>query len=109
MKDEKLRKANIFYNDNFVGVLEEIPSGYKFAYDEKYLLHKEAVAISITLPLRKEKYESDQLFSFFKGLLSEGWYKDLVCKTLKYDSEDEFGLLLATGKNTIGAVTVEGA
>jgi serine/threonine-protein kinase HipA len=48
------------------------------------------------LPLRHEPYESPAFFPFFEGMLPEGWYLDIVSKTLKVDPEDRFGLLLAT-------------
>jgi len=59
------------------------------------------------LPPREEPYSADELFPFFKGLLPEGWYLNIVCATQKVNSKDFFGLLLASaGGDTIGAVTV---
>ena len=48
-----------------------------------------------------------ELFPFFKGLLPEGWYLNIVSVTQKVDSKDSFGVLIGTaGTDTIGAVTV---
>ncbi|MFA5260001.1 MAG: HipA N-terminal domain-containing protein [Candidatus Omnitrophota bacterium] len=98
------RKADVFYHDHLAGILEETDAGYKFTYDPGYL--KTGKAISLSLPLQAEPFESSILFPFFAGLNSEGWYRDIVCATRKIDRTDEFGILLVTGESTIGAVTV---
>jgi len=104
MAGNNKRKADIFYNDRLVGVLEETDAGFRFTYDHAYL--KSGKAVSLSLPLREEPFESAILFPFFAGLNSEGWYRDIVCATKKIDHTDEFGILLVTGESTIGAVTV---
>lgn len=104
MSEKTLRQAKVFYQDQFAGTLTETEHGYSFVYDTEYL--KEGKAISITLPLQVESFESEKLFLFFQGLLPEGWYLDIVRETAKIDRKDLFGLLLATGQDTIGAVTV---
>lgn len=86
------------------GHLFEFENGFRFVYDKDYL--KTGQPVSVSLPLREAPYESRELFSFFQGLLPEGWYLDIVSKTTKVDSDDSFGLLLATTSDTIGAVTV---
>ena len=106
MARDNKRKADIFYHGRLAGVLEETGAGYKFTYDPGYL--KNGKAVSLSLPLRREPFESSVLFPFFAGLNSEGWYRDIVCATKKIDRADEFGILLLTGENTIGAVTVRG-
>ncbi|MBF0489850.1 MAG: HipA N-terminal domain-containing protein [Candidatus Omnitrophica bacterium] len=98
------RKADVFYHDRLVGILEETDEGYRFAYATDYL--KTGKPVSLSLPLRKEPFESTTLFPFFAGMNSEGWYRDIVCATRKIDPTDEFGILLVTGENTIGAVSV---
>lgn len=105
MARDKKRKADVFYHDRLAGILEETDDGYRFAYDSDYL--KTGKPISLSLPLRAEPFESATLFSFFAGLNSEGWYRDIVCATKKIDPTDEFGILLVTGESTIGAVTVK--
>ncbi|MBF0253981.1 MAG: HipA N-terminal domain-containing protein [Candidatus Omnitrophica bacterium] len=97
------RRAKVFFGDRLAGVLEETDQGYRFAYDPDYVLR--GPAISLSLPLRKEPYESSVLFPFFGGLNAEGWYRDIVCATKKIDPADEFGILLVSG-DTAGSVTV---
>lgn len=101
----KFRKGQVFYNNDLAGYISEAKDGYIFEYSKEFL--RKNTPISISLPLREESYGSKELFSFFKGLLPEGWYLDIVTATQKVDREDLFGLLLCTTNvDTIGAVTV---
>ncbi len=107
MNDKTFRKAKVNYDNHLAGYLWETEAGFRFAYDEGYI--QSGQPISVSLPLRKEPYDSKELFSFFQGLLPEGWYLNIVSATAKIDANDSFGLLLATTADTIGAVTVDKA
>lgn len=102
--NESKRKANIYFKEQLAGVLEETENGYRFKYDRDFINKK--TSISVSLPVREEPFEDRVLFPFFEGLLPEGWYLEIVSKSLKIDKNDKFGLLLATCKDTIGAVKV---
>ena len=104
MSEEPRRRATVKYQDRVAGSLSETATGYQFQYDPVYL--RTGQPISISLPLREEAYESNELFGFFRGLLPEGWYLSIVSATAKIDAQDAFGILLATTSDTIGAVTV---
>ena len=102
---DTLRKAQVFYKNELAGYITETQNGYTFQYAHEFL--KKDIPISMSLPPREEPYHSKELFPFFKGLLPEGWYLNIVSVTQKVDSKDSFGLLLAsTSGDTIGAVTV---
>ncbi|MEK6647599.1 MAG: HipA N-terminal domain-containing protein [Candidatus Firestonebacteria bacterium] len=105
MKNKYLRKAIVRFKDEIAGILEEIETGFKFTYDKNFM--RKNIAISSSLPIQEKPYESNHLFSFFLGLLPEGWYLKIVCKTLKIDENDFFGILVATCKDTIGAISIE--
>ena len=98
------RTGIVFYHDQAAGVIEEAHEGYRFTYDPEYLNHGQAIAH--TLPLQEEPFMSTVLFPFFQGLLPEGWYREITCRTLKIDEHDEMGLLLATCSDCIGAVSI---
>ncbi|MDD3375250.1 MAG: HipA N-terminal domain-containing protein [Candidatus Omnitrophica bacterium] len=101
-----MRKAEVFYNDELAGYLSEATSGYIFQYDFEFL--KKNIPIAVSLPPRAEPYQSKELFPFFKGLLPEGWYLDIVSATQKIDSKDYFGLLIGTASaDTAGSVTIQ--
>jgi len=100
--------AKVYHNNFLVGDLSKSGGVYIFQYDEKYLLDESLPSISLTLPKRKEAFISEYLFPFFFGLLAEGDNKELQCRTLKIDENDNFTRLLKTaGKDTIGGVIVK--
>ncbi len=105
MNGKILKTAEVFYGKKRAGFLYQTEKGYVFVYDRDFL--KENIPISVSLPPRKEPYESKELFPFFSGLLPEGWYLDLVVAKQKMERNDQFGILVSTaGMDTIGAVTV---
>ncbi len=103
---EAYRKAFVYVREEFAGTLRETDYGYSFAYDEEYLRSDGATAVSLTLPLQSEEYRSKTLFSFFDGLIPEGWLLDIVIKNWKLSYKDRFGLLLAACKDPIGCVSI---
>ena len=103
-----MRKLAVYYNDIEAGILtEEHPEvGYTFQYEEEYL-NSEMPPISATLPKRKTAYNSEHLFPFFSNMLPEGANRRVICRTLRIDETDFFGLLEAMAdKDFIGAVNV---
>ena len=102
-----MRKADIYVFGRLAGELTENDDGkFSFLYDEPYLNDPSAVAVSCTMPLRREAYVSDALFPFFDGLIPEGWLLDIAEKNWKIDGRDRMGLLLACCSSAIGAVSV---
>ena len=102
------RSARVLYNGQLAGILGKSGSQYQFRYDEEYLRNPKRRPVSITLPLRKETYESETLFPVFINMLSEGANKRMQCRLLKIDENDFFSLLLATAKDdSIGPITIE--
>lgn len=100
------RTAYIYLRDIYAGILKETDDGYCFIYDEDYLNRTDASPVSLTLPLSKDEYHSKTLFSFFDGLIPEGWLLDVVKRNWKLDSRDRFGILLVACKDSIGNVAV---
>jgi serine/threonine-protein kinase HipA len=90
-----------------VGTIEEIGAETRFTYAADWLGRRDAVPISVTLPLREEPYISKGLHPFFENLLPEGWLLEITSKRLKISKDDPFGLLLATCADCIGAVEIE--
>ena len=100
------RKGKVYYQDQFAGIIEENTEGYIFTYDEAYLSSVDPSPISLTLPLREKSYVSRTMFSFFDGLIPEGWLLDIVERNWKIDPRDRMGLLLTCCRDCIGAVSV---
>ncbi len=103
---EAFRKAYVYVRNEFAGILSETDEGYSFAYDEEYIKKEEASAVSLTLPLSQKEYVSKTLFSFFDGLIPEGWLLEVVSRNWKIETKDRFGLLLVACKDVIGNVSI---
>ena len=53
-----MKSAKIYMYDRYAGRLTEDENGFQFVYDSEYLAAEGAEPISLTMPLRKEPYES---------------------------------------------------
>lgn len=102
-------KGAVFQNGELAGYLERTQDGNcVFSYHSDYFADLSKPSISLTLPKTKQVYTSPHLFAFFQGLLAEGVNKDIQCRTLKIDEQDDFTRLLRTaGDDTIGAITIQ--
>ncbi len=101
-----MRAARVMVQKQYAGLLEENENGYQFQYDSEYLRGDHPLAISLTLPVREDAYESNVLFPFFDGLIPEGWLLDAVIHNWKLDRNDRFGLLLSSCRDCIGDVQI---
>lgn len=103
-----MRQAKIFYNGVFCGVLTETNDGdYTFLYNESYIKEYPNQFITFTMPVSNRLYKENRLFSFFEGLIPEGWLLEIASKNWKINRNDRMGLLLACCHNCIGAVSVK--
>lgn len=100
------RTAYVYVCGIFAGTLSETDDGYSFSYDSEYLHGEKPMAVSLTLPLSEETYKSATLFSFFDGLIPEGWLLRVVTRNWKLDIQDRFGLLLVACRDSIGNVSI---
>lgn len=103
-----MRQVYVYYNDEKTGVLTEHNpgNGYTFKYIREYL-QSDLPPISATLPKREEAYESDSLFPFFSNMIPEGANRGVICRRLRIDEKDYFGILSAmANKDFIGAVNI---
>ena len=102
-----MKQANIYYKNELAGVLTEGDEGYEFYYLPEDLTQEGAKPISLTLPLRKEPYQSNVLFPFFDGLIPEGWLLDVALRNTDISLLDRMSLLMVCCRDCIGAVSVE--
>lgn len=103
-----MRSLAVYNNDVLAGILtEDAPGrGYVFQYADSYLVSGGG-PVSFTLPVREEPFESEHLFPFFSNMIPEGANRRIICRALRIDDEDLFGVLCAmAGKDTIGSVNV---
>lgn len=100
-----MRKAKVYNFGIYAGVLTELEKGkkYQFNYDVNY----NGAPISLTLPIKQREYVFDEFPPFFEGLLPEGIQLDALLRQTKIDRNDFFSILLITGKDLVGSVTLE--
>jgi HipA-like protein len=104
-----VKRGAVYYNGLLTGYLKKRgPDDYIFVYEDSYAADPLKPAISISLPKTHREHQSKVLFPFFYGLLAEGINKEIQCRLLKIDENDDFTRLLKTaGDDTIGAITVK--
>lgn len=99
-----MRKARVFVNRHFAGIVEELAQGkFCFTYQPNY----QGAPISLTMPTQNNFYEFTQFPAFFEGLLPEGIQLEAMLRKNKIDKNDYFAQLLTVGSDLVGAVTVE--
>ena len=97
-----MKQAGIYVNDVFCGILTEDEEGFHFSYEESYLSRQEAMPVSPTMPLTKERYDKEMMFPVF-----EGWLLDIASTSWKIDPRDRMSLLMACCKDCIGNISVK--
>lgn len=103
-----MRTAEVFYHDIKAGILTETNEGYfVFQYDGQYVIEYPHQFLTFTMPVTKHPYHDKHLFSFFEGLIPEGWLLDVAKTHYKINPNDRMGLLMACCQNCIGAVSVK--
>ncbi|MEM7179926.1 MAG: HipA N-terminal domain-containing protein, partial [Spirochaetota bacterium] len=95
----------VFFADQKVGVLQqEEGSDISFQYSMEWL-ERGLGAISISLPLREEKYTAKKN-SFFANLLPEGDFRIKIERLFQISSGNDFALLQAIGGDCAGALSI---
>ena len=65
-------KLNVFFGNEKAGILESTENrGVVYVYDKNYLLNKNALPLSASLPLHSDEFSQKQCILFFSGLLPE--------------------------------------
>ena len=99
-------RLHLFMNSKKVGHLDK-PNhgGLRLKYDEEWLKNPNAIPLSLSLPLTKDTYSGDIVFSYFDNLLPDS---DPVRKRLVEASgaasSDAFDLLQELGRDCVGAL-----
>lgn len=100
-----MRLGYVYYKDTLCGEIIE-DGNYIFRYYDDYLKREDAKAISLTMPLKSDAYESNILHPFFDGLIPEGYLLEMGSKIYNISKLDRMGLLLKLCGDAIGAVSV---
>lgn len=102
-----MRKAIVNFKGISAGILTENEAGFEFRYEDIYFQNVTQQAVSVTIPKNQQTFTYPSLFPVFYNMLPEGANKEMICRSLRIDENDFFGLLLATAQyDTIGAITI---
>lgn len=89
---------------DLVGTLNE--RGTSFSYDAEYLGAPGVTPLSLSLPLRPEGFDGEEIRPYFEGLLAEGSARMALASELGIAEEDWVGILAACGRECVGDVLV---
>jgi serine/threonine-protein kinase HipA len=79
---------------------------FVFQYDAKWIKKKDAVPLSLHLPLRTDIYPDDLSRPFFSNLLPEAEIKRIIARRLQISASNDFAMLNSIGGECAGAVSV---
>lgn len=90
---------------NRVGTLALVNGRLSFCYAPDWLSQKDALALSVSLPLQAAPFDDRKARPFFAGLLPEGQMRRLIAQQFQVSGQNDFALLDHIGGECAGAVT----
>lgn len=97
---------NVFLNNRLVGQLRREKSGaIDFRYDESWLTWEYAMPVSLSLPLREDRYIGAPVIAVFDNLLPDNIdIRKRVSARMQAGGTDAYSLLSAIGRDCVGAL-----
>jgi len=97
---------NVFLNGRLVGVLRREPSGaIDFLYDQQWLTWESTFPISLSLPLREDRYIGAPVVNVFDNLLPDSdAIRRRVAERVGAGGTDAYNMLAAIGHDCVGAL-----
>ena len=97
---------NIFLNGRVVGRLRRQASGaIDFEYDSAWLAWEHAIPVSLSLPLREDRYVGDPVIAVFDNLLPDNeQIRRRLAQRVRAEGYDAYSLLAAVGRDCVGAL-----
>lgn len=96
----------VYLNSRLVGRLNRQASGaIDFHYDGTWLSWEHAIPVSLSLPLREDRYIGDPVVAVFDNLLPDNeQIRHRMAVRVKADGYDAYSLLAAVGRDCVGAL-----
>jgi serine/threonine-protein kinase HipA len=97
---------SVYLNSRLVGRLRRESSGaIDFQYHEDWLAWSSAIPVSVSLPLREDRYIGAQVLAVFENLLPDNDdIRRRVAERSHADGSDAYSLLSAIGRDCVGAL-----
>ena len=100
------RMLDVYLHRNLAGQLIQDEHGQMaFSYAESWLNNPEAIPLSHSLPLRKERFNRNDCRGYFAGVLPEEGKREIIAKNLGISARNDFAMLERIGGECAGAVT----
>ena len=99
---------NVFINSRLVGRLHRQRSGaVEFQYDPGWLDREYSLPISISLPLREDRYLGDPVIAVFDNLLPDPEpVRRRIAERIGAEGHDVYSLLAKLGRDCVGALQI---
>jgi len=97
---------NVFPNSRLVGRLSRQPSGaIDLRYDPSWLAWEYALPVSLSLPLREDRYSGAPVIAVFDNLLPDNdEVRRRMAARVRAQGVDTYSLLAAVGRDCVGAL-----
>ena len=97
---------DVFLNGRLVGLLVRQPGGaVDFQYDPGWLAWKNAMPVSLSLPLREDRYSGAPVVAVFDNLLPDtDEVRRRLAARVHAEGTDAYSLLAAIGRDCVGAL-----
>ena len=100
------RSLDVYLHEEPVGRLVQDDGGQlSFEYLESWLAKPDAVVLSQSLPLRKERFPARECRGFFGGILPEESKREIIARNLGISARNDYAMLEQIGGECAGAVT----
>lgn len=97
---------NVYLNSRLVGRLQRAASGaIDFQYDAKWLSWESAIPVSLSLPLREDRFIGDRVVAVFDNLLPDNdGIRRRLAETTGAEGDDAYSLLTTIGRDCVGGL-----
>jgi serine/threonine-protein kinase HipA len=105
-RSRKHPPLNIFLNGRLVGRLKKETSGaHAFQYDPTWLHWEHTFPVSLSLPLREDRYTGDPVVAVFDNLLPDNQeIRNRLAARVSAEGADVYSLLATIGRDCVGAL-----
>lgn len=105
-RHRKSARLNVFLNSRLVGQLNHEASGaIDFRYDPAWLAWEHTMPVSLSLPLREDRYIGAPVSAVFDNLLPDNaGIRKKIAERIGAEGVDAFNLLAALGRDCVGAL-----